>query len=83
MENLEKKECENLQFFGSLKLRPGQKLFAIHKTTFEVKIAMYESLGDGRHRLIVDKEFWYCPAINERNAMRKFANMAVAVFQQS
>ncbi len=82
MEITEIEKTANLRKIGSMFLRRGQRLFEVNKITLEVREARYEKSTDGKSpsRLIVNPDCWYCPAINQKNAIRKFTQLAVRLF---
>lgn len=63
-------------------LKRGQTLFEVNKKTLEVRAAVFEKIetGTGSKKLVIQPDCWYCPALNPKNAMRKYAQLAARIF---
>lgn len=63
---------------GSTRLHPGHKLFSLELATLEVKEVQPEKEYDyktktTRAKVNIKEGFLYQPALNQKNAMRKFS----------
>lgn len=63
---------------GSLKRYPGQKIFELNLRTqqiapvdFDEKVINFET-GSPNMKIFAKEDHWYCAALNEKSAFRKF-----------
>jgi len=63
-------------------LKRGQTLFEVNKKTLEVRKAVFEKTVSetGSKKLVIQPDCWYCPALNPKNAMRKYAQLTARIF---
>ena len=63
-------------------LKRGQSLFEVNKKSLEVRKAVFEKtdLDTAVKKLVIQPDCWYCPALNPKNAMRKYAQLAARIF---
>lgn len=80
----QKQEERQKSFMGSFTPQPGQKVWQIDLRTQEITPAEYSeefaNIDGSITRNIIRKElFWYCCALNKKNAMKRFNKMAQKV----
>jgi hypothetical protein len=63
----------SVEYFDALRLQPGQQLFMFDMITNQIS-----ALSLSTSRLLVKDACFYVPAINEKNARKKFAKMIKA-----
>lgn len=73
-------------FIGSFQPQPGQTIWQINLRTQEISKAEFTeefaNIGGSITRTIVTKELhWYCCALNEQNAFRKFNKIAKSIIE--
>lgn len=63
-------------------LKRGQSLFEVNKKSLEVRKAVFEKTDSDTvvKKLVIQPDCWYCPALNPKNAMRKYAQLATRIF---
>lgn len=82
-----KKEVE---FLGSAPLKKGHTLFEINKKTGEIGVAQFDrqdiiypkgikSLPKKKNTVIVKEGFFYVPALNKKNAAKKFFKEVIKI----
>lgn len=75
----QKEVRKEVKFIGKLKMQRGQKVWQLDLQTRLITIANVESVsnikGDIKRKLVVKEGCWYAPAINLKNAEKKFLKM--------
>lgn len=75
-------------YTGSLKRHPGQTIYqvdlrtqTISKADFDESAIIFET-GEAERKITRKENHWYCAALNEKNAFKKFNYMAKQVFEK-
>lgn len=70
---------KELKFIGKLKIQKGQKVWELNVQTKMIRIADVESVanmkGEIKRKLVIIPSCLYAPAINLKNAEKKFLKM--------
>lgn len=84
----EQQQEKQKKFDGYIERHPGQFVYqvdlrtqVISKAEFSEEVLNFES-GKLERKIIRKEHHWYCAAINEKNAFRKFNNMAKSFLEK-
>jgi hypothetical protein len=76
----QKEARKEVKFLGTIRPHKGQSMWQLNLSSGEVSLAVYKEVsvdtkGNVRKKLITEKGFMYCTALNKRNAYKKFGKM--------
>jgi hypothetical protein len=77
---IEAEQEKHYHYAGSIKVKPGHQLFSVNIFTHEVRICVIKRANDidikgnivNRTKTQLDHKLFYCSALNEANALKKF-----------